>query len=207
MAALLSLLVAPRNASAQTAANAPSQQYHNRTADAFVLLAGGAVAFLAHESGHLVCDVVFDAHPRLTRVHFGPLPFFAVTHDADISPRRELTIDAAGFRTQEATSEWLLTRRPHLAREHAPFAKGVLAFDVLTSLGYGVVAMTRSGPAERDTRGMAAASGLDERVIGAIVIVPAALDAIRYFKPEWTWAKWMSRVAKVGTVALVIKSR
>ena len=37
---------------------------------------------------------------------------------------------------QRAESEWLLTRRPRLRHERAPFAKGVLAFDVLASVAY-----------------------------------------------------------------------
>lgn len=170
-----------------------------------MFLAGGLMGFAAHESGHLLFDVVFDAQPRVKAVHFGPLPFFAITHRADVSPRHEFTIDSAGFWVQEATNEWLLTRRPHLGHDHAPFAKGVLAFNVLASIGYGTVAFFKTGPFERDTRGIAAAAGVDERAIGALVMTPAVLDAIRYFKPEWTWARWLSRASKVGGVLLVIK--
>jgi len=167
-------------------------------------LAGGGVAFLAHESAHLFFDVLFDTTPVVKSVHFGPIPFFAVSH-VSATPAQEFIISSAGFWTQEATDEWLLSRRPDIRREHAPFAKGVLAFNVLTSIGYGTVAMFEAGPAERDTRGMAVASGIDERVIGAIVMAPAILDAYRYVRPASRWAPWTSRALKIGSVLLALK--
>ena len=170
-------------------------------------VAGAALGLVMHESGHLVFDAAFDAGPRVTGVTFGPFPFFAVTHRADRSPRREFTISSAGFWMQDLSSEWLLTRRPGLRRTHAPAAKGVLAFNVLNSAGYACVAFARAGPFERDTRGIADSIGVDERTIGAMVLAPAVFDAIRYFKPEARWAKWASRAAKAGSVLLVIKKR
>jgi hypothetical protein len=169
-------------------------------------LAGAGLGLVMHESGHLVFDAAFDASPRITGVRFGPFPFFAITHRGDLSPRRELAISSAGFWIQDLSSEWILTRRPSLRGEHAPVAKGVLAFNILNSSGYACVAFARAGPFERDTRGMAGSSGIDERAIGALVLAPAVLDAIRYFKPEAHWAKWASRAAKVGSVLLVAKS-
>jgi hypothetical protein len=168
-------------------------------------LTGGALGLLMHESGHLVFDAVFDASPRVEGIRFGPVPFFAITHRADVSPRREFTISSAGFWMQDLSSEWLLTTRPTLRDAHAPFAKGVLAFNVLNSAGYAVVAFARAGPFERDTRGMASSIGADERAIGALVLAPAVLDAIRYFKPEARWAKWASRAVKAGSVVLVVR--
>ena len=81
----------------------------------------------------------------------------------------------------------------------------LLAFNVLNSTGYALVAFARAGPFERDTRGMAESIGVDERAIGALVLAPAVFDTIRYFKPEARWAIWASRAAKVGSVLLVIK--
>ena len=158
-----------------------------------------------HEGGHLVFDGIFDASPRIEGIRFGPVPFFAITHRGGLSPRREFTISSAGFWIQDLSSEWLLTRRPSLRAERAPLAKGVLAFNLLNSAGYACVAFARAGPFERDTRGMAQSIGVDERAIGAMVLVPAVLDAIRYFKPEARWATWLSRAAKVGSVVLVAK--
>jgi hypothetical protein len=168
-------------------------------------LAGGALAFLTHEGGHLLFDGIFDAEPHLAGVRFGPVPFFAIAHRPGLSPRREFAVSSAGFWTQEATAEWLLTQHPDLRGERAALQKGILAFDVLTSVGYGVVAFAKAGPFERDTRGMADAIGIDERAIGAMVIAPAALDAYRYFRPHARWAVWASRAAKVGSVLLVLK--
>lgn len=168
-------------------------------------LGGAVVAFGAHEASHLAFDLAFDADPGLAGVDFHGIPFFAITHRPDLSPRKRLTIASAGFWTQHATSEWILTRRPELRGERAPFAKGVLAFNVLTSAAYAGAAFARTGPEERDTRGIADAANLDERVVGALVLAPAVLDTVRYFHPDARWAAWLSRGVKVGMVLLVIR--
>ena len=193
--------VAP-TASAQQDAGATSV---NRAESVSVFLAGSAVAFGAHEGGHLFFDLLFDADPGISKVDFHGIPFFAITHRSDLSPRQELIISSAGFWVQHAGSEWLLTRRPGLRREHAPFAKGVLAFNVLTSVGYAGAAFARTGPPERDTRGIAVSAGIDEPWVGAMILAPAVLDGWRYFQPDAKWAAWASRAAKVGMVLLVLK--
>ena len=185
----------------------PAQPDGNAAVETVKFLAGGALGLAMHEGGHLLFDAIFDANPRVTGVHFGPFPFFAITHRSDLSPRREFTISSAGFWVQEATDEWLLTRRPALRDEHAWGVKGLLAFNVLNSVGYALVAFAKAGPAERDTRGMADSIGLDERVIGAIVLAPAVLDSYRYFNRGSGWAAWTSRAVKVGSVLLVLKHR
>ena len=206
LTACLPISVAAQSRSAGQTVQSPPPEEH-RVADAVTFLAGAALGLTVHEGGHLVFDAAFDAHPRITGVRFGPLPFFAVTHRRDLSSRREFTISSAGFWVQDLSSEWLLTKRPSLREAHAPLAKGVLAFNVLNSAGYACVAFARAGPFERDTRGMADSIGVDERAIGALVLAPAVLDAIRYFKPDARWAKWASRAAKVGSVLLVMRSR
>ncbi len=166
---------------------------------------GAGVAFGAHEAGHLLFDVVFDANPGVGRVEFHGIPFFAVTHRSDMSPRREFTISSAGFWVQHATDEWLLTARPRLKHEHAPFAKGVLAFNLLTSAAYAGAAFARTGPIERDTRGMADSIRVNERWIGLLILAPAVLDAWRYLKPDARTPVWLSRGVKAGAVLLVLK--
>jgi hypothetical protein len=198
------ITAAAQSSSAGQTLQSPSTDEH-RVVDSVKFLAGGALGLAMHEGGHLVLDAVFDASPTIKGVRFGPFPFFAITHRSDLSPRREFAISSAGFWMQDLSSEWLLTTRPALRDAHAPLAKGVLAFDVLNSAGYAFVAFARAGPFERDTRGMAESAGVDERAIGAMVLAPAVLDAIRYFKPEARWAKWASRAAKAGSVLLVIK--
>jgi hypothetical protein len=175
--------------------------------DTVKFLAGGALGLAIHESGHLIFDAVFDVDPSVKGVTFGPFPFFAITHRSDVSPRREFAISSAGFWMQELSSEWLLTRHPDLRETSAPVAKGLLAFNVLNSVGYSIVAFARAGPYERDTRGMADSIGVDERTIGAVILAPAVFDAIRYFKPDARWAKWASRAAKVGSVMLIVKPK
>jgi hypothetical protein len=201
----------PLSAVAQPSLSGPSatgtQADEQRAVDVVEFLAGAALGLGMHEGGHLVFDAMFDASPRVAGIHFGAIPFFAITHRSDLSPRREFTISSAGFWIQQASSEWLLVRRPGLRREHAPLAKGVLAFNVLNSIGYAAVAFAKAGPFERDTRGMAASIGVDERAIGALVLAPALFDAYRYFKPESRWAKWGARSAKVASVLLVVKRR
>jgi hypothetical protein len=187
----------------QRPSRSPPEEH--RVVDTVKFLAGGALGLALHESGHLMLDAVFDASPRIEGVRFGPFPFFAITHRSDVSPRREFAISSAGFWMQDLSSEWLLTTHPDIARSHAPVAKGVLAFNVLNSVGYACVAFARAGPFERDTRGMAAAIGADERAIGVVVLAPAVLDAIRYFNPEARWARWASRAAKAGSVLLIVR--
>ena len=190
--------------SAQSLTSNPAQPEDHPVSDAVKFFTGAGAGFVVHEAGHLLFDAIFDAKPFVKAVSFGPVPFFAVSHEP-ISPREEYVVSAAGFWTQQATSEWLLTRRPNIRGEHAPFSKGVLAFDLLTAIGYGTVAMFKAGPAERDTRGMASGIGVDERLIGALVMGPAILDGYRYVTPDSRWAPWMSRAVKIGSVLLVLK--
>jgi hypothetical protein len=147
-------------------------------------------------------DVTFDADPGLKKVSYAGIPFFAVTHQP-VTPLREFTISSAGFWVQHATSEILLTRRPDLRHEHAPLLKGMLAFNVLTSVMYTGAAFARTGPLERDTRGMAIGAGIREPWVGGVILAPAALDAARYFRPRSKALRWASRAAKVGGVLLV----
>jgi hypothetical protein len=169
------------------------------------LLAGAASGLAMHESGHLLFDVLFEASPGVKKVSYAGIPFFAITHEG-VSPGREFVISSAGFWVQHATSEWLLTTRPALRSEHAPFAKGILAFNVLTSVMYAGAAFARTGPAERDTRGIALSADIGEPWVGALVLTPAALDVVRYLRPEWRAARWVSRAMKIAGVVLVVRA-
>jgi hypothetical protein len=183
---------------------APTNE-HRTTSLLGAFFGGAAVGLAAHESGHLLFDAVFDAHPGLKKVSFHGLPFFAITHDAGLPPRREFVIDSAGFWVQEASTEMILARRPNLRREHAPFVKGVFAFDVGASIAYAGAAFARTGPVERDTRGMADSLRWKEPWVGALILIPALLDGFRYYHPDAKWAMWGSRAAKVGGVVLIAR--
>ena len=202
--AAIVLWAAPLQAQEQTRPSAPSPS-SSIGADTAKFFAGAALALAMHESGHLVLDGVFGANPTIKSVSFGPFPFFAIAHRPDLPPREEFAISSAGFWVQESTDEWLFAKHPDLRHEHAPLAKGMLAFNVLASVGYAAIAFAKAGPYERDTRGMAASIDVPEPAIGLAILAPAALDAWRYYHPNARWAVWMSRIAKAGAVVLIAK--
>jgi hypothetical protein len=188
-----------------TAQTEESVRHVNRTAAIGGFLGGVVVGLGAHEGGHVLFDVIFDADPGLKRIEFHGIPFFAITHESGLPPRQEFAISSAGFWVQHATNEWLLTKTPRL-REHAsPFTKGVFTFNVGVSAMYSIAAFAQTGPDERDTLGMAVSSRVSEPWIGALVLGPAALDTWRYFKPEARWPVWLSRAMKIGGVLLILR--
>jgi hypothetical protein len=191
---------------AQDAPTPPVTQNEPSTAASTGLfLLGAGTAFAAHEGGHLLFDAIFDAHPGIKKVSYQGIPFFAITHQSGLSDRQEYVIDTAGFWVQEGTNEWLLHTHPDLRHEHAPYQKGAFAFNVLASVVYAGAAFFRTGPAERDTRGMAESLHWKEPYVGLLILAPAILDAVRYYDPHAKWAAWGSRGAKVTGVLLVLK--
>ncbi|TAK01645.1 MAG: hypothetical protein EPO39_14105 [Candidatus Manganitrophaceae bacterium] len=175
-------------------------------------LAGGASAFVLHESAHALVAKSFGFDVRLESRR-KPIPFIVVRYDLisikDESGQIQYTDEngqpvshgaekryataSAGINSQNISSEIILTLYPNLREEPRPFLKGVLAFDVLTSIGYALVG--RKDP-DGDLRGMSEALGVDDKLVGTLVFLPAALDAYRYFYPESRWAPWASRGAK-----------
>src|SRR5581483_5934787 len=120
--AMLLVLCLPVLAVAQdTGVAIGAQPSEHSVVDTEKFFAGAALALAVHESGHLLFDAIFDAAVDVKGVHLGPVPFFAISHQAGLPPREEFAISSAGFWTQEATAEWLLTRRPHLRHDAAPF--------------------------------------------------------------------------------------
>jgi hypothetical protein len=188
-------------------ASAASAQDANDAQDGRTVrfLAGAAAAFVLHEAAHVTADVLFGATPRIKGVDFHGIPFFAITPEGDLSRREIFVVSSAGFWVQHAGNEWILTRDPDVRKKRAPFRKGMLAFNVLTSVAYAGVAFARTGPDERDTLGMANGARLDERLVGALLLAPATLDAVRYFDPDARWAVWASRGAKVALVLLALR--
>jgi hypothetical protein len=168
-------------------------------------VAGGAIGLGLHEGGHVVVDLGLGSGPGLRQVNLGWVPFFAITHD-HLSPAGEFATSSAGFWMQHLSSEVMLSRHPGLRLEHAPMLKGLLAFNVLASAAYSAAAFVRGGPAERDTRGMAVSADIPEPWVGVTVLVPAVLDAARYYRPETAWLKWVSRATKVGGALLIVKA-
>ena len=196
-AALLSVSIAffaltPRSAHAQDIPNL------------LRFLAGGAAGLVVHEAGHIATNVIAGANPGFKRIDYGIIPFFAISHD-DVSRRREYLISSSGFHAQHLANEWLIKRE---ATSQSAFRKGWLTFNLAASAVYTAAAIGTFGPPERDTRGMAASVGPDgipEPVIGVLILAPAALDGVRYFRNDPAWARWTSRALKAGLLLLAIR--
>ena len=192
VALIVALFCAPPSVSAQTI-------------DVVRFFAGAALGLGFHESAHIIADEAFGADPGVRKVSAGFIPFFAITHEP-VTPTKEFIISSAGFWAQHVGSDIVLSRHPELREEHAPVLKGLLAFNVVTSVIYSSAAFVRHGPLERDTRGMALSAGVDEPWIGMTVLAPAVLDAARYYRPNSRVLRWASRAAKVGGALLIFKA-
>jgi len=173
--------------------------------DVVRFFAGAALGLGIHESAHLVADEAFGANPGVRKVSAGFIPFFAITHEP-VTPTKEFIISSAGFWVQNVGSDIVLSRHPQLREEHAPVLKGLLAFNMVTSVIYSGAAFVRRGPAERDTRGMALSADVHEPWVGVTVLAPAVLDAARYYRPNSRVLRWTSRAAKVGGALLIFKA-
>ena len=181
LVAVLPVHAGAQESSAQSESARDAEQSRKLAFAKFI--AGAAVGTGLHEAGHLAAG--WDRY--------------------DVSRRHAIAVRSAGFWAQYVTSETVLSRHPRLRAERAPFRKGLLAFHLATSTGYAALAFTRTGPFGRDTLEMAQATRIDEPWIGALVLTPAVLDGVRYLRPEWRWAAWLSRGVKVGSVALVLR--
>jgi hypothetical protein len=204
MAALLCAAAMP--AAAQTKPAPSSSSSKNRTVRLLTFLGGAATGLAVHESGHVITSALFGANPGVKGITYGPVPFFAITHDP-VTRRKEFVISSAGFWMQHAGSEWILASHPHLREESSPFLKGVFAFNLGASAMYSVAAFGQFGRPERDTLGMArslGSTGAPEPLVGALVLTPALLDGYRYLNPHAAWARWASRAVKVGSVLLTV---
>jgi hypothetical protein len=199
---------------ALSAGSASAQQQDSRESDSSgksaasrfgKVLLGGAAGLVLHESGHLVADWAFEEKVEVKKIDYKGIPFFALSHAHNLSPRREFVVSSAGFWSQYLYSEQILTHHPNLKHEQSPFRKGMLTFHVVTSLMYSGAAFGKTGPVERDTRGIADSLKINERWLGALILAPALLDTYRYFHPDARWASWASRGVKMGSVALVLK--
>jgi hypothetical protein len=169
-----------------------------------LFLAGGATGLALHESAHLIANAAFGEKPGLKKVDFHGIPFFAITHRSGLPHREEFVISSAGFWMQHAVNEWLLSGSKPL-RDRGAFPKGIFTFNIGASVAYAGAAFAKTGPYERDTRGIADSARVDERWVGALLLAPAALDAWRYFHPDSKWAAWSSRGAKIGMVLLIVR--
>lgn len=175
--------------------------------------AGALTAFVIHETAHAVVAVSFGLRPSF-EIRHKPVPFVVVTYDwvpvkspsgdvayyidRDGNPvsnwgQKQFVIASAGINSQNIASEWILTAHPRIHDESRPFLKGMLAFNILTSVGYALVG--RKDP-DGDLRGMSEALKVNDVVIGGIVLLPAVLDLFRYYHPDLHWIPWIDRGTK-----------
>jgi hypothetical protein len=188
-------------------------------ARSFGLFAAGALTgFFAHEGGHLLANLVMGNVPQIQPIWgFGFIPFFTIAprigcygdtcykHDGSefwAGPRGKFAITSAGFNVQHITDEILLTRTPYLRYRVAPFQKGLLAFNVLLSIGYATAAITRIENPQGDLSRSAELIGMPPEVYAAMLLLPAGLDIYRYFRPDSRWAPWVSRGGKLAVFGL-----
>lgn len=180
--------------------------------------AGGLTGFVIHESAHMLVAESFDLHPHVT-TRSKPVPFIVIRYDLfavrepsgtiryvdreghpiSSGAEKKFATASAGINSQNLTSELILSLHPNLREERRPFLKGVLAFDLITSIGYAVVG--RRDP-DGDLRGMAESRGATDLFIAALVFTPAAIDLYRYYNPESAWAPWVSRGTKAYLLGL-----
>lgn len=167
---------------------------------------GAFVGLLGHESGHLIANSAAGADIFLKSVNYGPIPFFTIEPGRPLTRREHYSTASAGFTAQHAINEWLLTAHPNLKDEDKPLLKGLASFNFWLTVGYAATALAGTGPVERDTKGMANALGWNERWVGALILVPTALDTYRYKHPDAKWARTASRLSKLLIVGLVIEA-
>jgi len=169
--------------------------------------AGAFAAFLGHEAGHLITNWSIGTDPYLMGVHYGPIPFFTIQPGKPLTNRQHYVTASAGFNAENIIDEWLLTTHPRLSQEDKPFLKGVASFNFWCNVGYAATAFAQSGPDERDTKGMADSLGCSEAWVGAMILVPTALDTYRYKHPDSKWAPTASRITKLAMIFLAAAAR
>jgi len=164
--------------------------------------AGAFVALAGHEGSHYIANTAVGSDPYLQSVHNGPIPFFTIEPNRLLNNHEHYITASAGFNGQHIINEWLLTTHPYLRTEDEPFLKGLATFNFWLTVGYAATAFAESGPAQRDTKGMADSLGWNERWVGAMILVPTALDTYRYKHPDAKWARDASRISKLAMILL-----
>lgn len=184
-----------------------------------LFLAGVATAFFAHEAGHVGANLVQGNVPRVRGIlGWGFIPFFTLDpqikcRDGQCKKRDgsafstglpgKVAITSAGFNVQHLTNEVLLSQEPRLRYRVAPFRKGMLAFNLLLSVGYAFSALTRIENGEGDVTHSARLAGIPREAYASALLLIAGLDTYRYFCPSSRWAPWVSRTSKAGFIGVV----
>jgi hypothetical protein len=182
-------------------------------------IGGAASAFLLHESGHLVANLAFGNTPHLESVSFlGFVPFFAISPGISCfdgrctredgrpfaaGTRGLYVILSAGLQEQHIADEIILTHEPSLRFVEAPFRKGMLAFNTLTSIGYVLANWAGIEPSSGDLAGLYRNTATPRAFMNTMVLSIAVLDLARYYFPQVSLLPWVSRVCKIAVGGLV----
>jgi hypothetical protein len=183
------------------------------------IFAGGAATALAtHESCHLIANWATGNQPSFEPVSFlGFIPYFAIVpsihcRNGDCHKRNGehywagrpglYTIVTAGLQCQHYEDEVILTRRPELRMDSAPFRKGMLAFNTLLSIGYVLANWTGVEPVDGDIAGIHRDGGAPRLLLSSMVLGIAVVDIARYYYPRAPWLAWLNRVAKVSITGI-----
>jgi hypothetical protein len=185
---------------------------------AAIFAGGAATALAAHESCHLLANWATGNQPSFEPVTFiGFIPYFAIVpsircRGGDCKKRDGehywagrpglYTIVTAGLQCQHYEDEFILTQRPELRMDSAPFRKGMLAFNTLLSIGYVLANWTGVEPVDGDVRGISRDGGAPRFLLSTMVLGIAAVDIARYYYPRARWLAWLNRVAKVSVTGI-----
>ncbi len=144
-----------------------------------------ATSVVAHEAGHFLVAGLEDAEP-----YFDGLT--VKYHNSDNSDRQNLRLSSAGFQAQWLVSEYAFLRlnSDSLEPRQSAWNTGL----VLGHLGITAAYLTFLGDHEDgDVEGIAAATGLSNGEVLALITLPALLDTWRLFGNNTPrWASWVS---------------
>ena len=209
----------PLSPDPRTATTPPEPTPPQFTWSSAARFAGGALtALAAHESCHLITNLAMGNRPEFEPVTFlGFIPYFAIVpsiqcRNGDCTKRNGqsfwfgrpglYTIVSAGIQCQQYEDEVILTRRPGLRMDNAPFRKGMLAFNTLLSIGYVLANWAGVEPTDGDIRGIHRDGGAPRLLLSSMILGIAAVDIARYYYPHARWLAWLNRVAKVSVTGI-----
>ena len=112
------------------------------------------------------------------------------------------TIVSAGIQCQHYEDEVILSQRPGLRMDSAPFRKGMLAFNTLLSIGYVLANWTGAEPVDGDITGIHRDGGAPRLLLSSMVLGIAVVDIARYYYPRARWLAWLNRVAKLSVTGI-----
>lgn len=209
---------APLSTAALPPSPEPAPEPGIRWKSAAAFAGGAATAFAAHESCHLFANLAFGNTPHLESVSFlGFVPFFSIASGVSCvggrctnrdgqpfgaGPRGLFTILSAGLQCQHLEDEVILTHEPSLRFVEAPFRKGMLAFNTLTSMGYVLANWLSVEPPAGDLSSIYRNTAAPRTFMNVMLLGVVALDLARYFYPDVAWLPWASRISKLAVTGV-----